>query len=89
MRGLVQDSYLFDLKGVIFEFNSIMVSPVLLLLQDPQENDTEVESPESISLRLRAYDEYEKYNIAFSRLVIEGLISLTYREIVKNKIFSP
>ena len=84
MRSLVQDSHLFDLKGVIIEFDSRMESPVPLFLQDSQGNDTDVESPESVSSRLRAYDDYEKYDIAFSRLVIEALISPTYRETVKQ-----
>ena len=85
MQSLVQDSHLFDLKGVISEFDSRMESPVPLFLQDSQGNDTDIESPESISSRLRAYDEYEKYDIAFSRLVIEALIFPTYRETVKTR----
>ena len=85
MRSLVQDSHLFDLKGVISEFDSRMESPVPLFLQDSQGKDTDVESPESISSRLRAYDDYEKYDIAFSRLVIEALISPTYRETAKTR----
>ena len=62
-----------------------MKSPSPEFLKDTSGNDTTVESPESISSRLRAYDEYEKYDIAFSRLVIEALISPAYRETVKTR----
>ena len=85
MHSLVQDCHLFDLKGVIYEFNSRMESPSPKFLQDLHGNDSAVESPESISSRLRGYDEYERYDIAFSRLVIEALISPTYRETVKTR----
>ena len=85
MHSLVQDCHLFDLKGVIAELNSRMQMPSAVFLLDVDGNDTTTETPESISARLRAYDEYEKYDIAFSRLVIEALISHTYRETVKTR----
>ena len=85
MHSLVQDCRLFDLKGVVSEFNSRMKSPSAEFLQDLNEDDTTIESPESISSRLRSYGEYEKYDIAFSRLVIEALISPTHRETVKTR----
>ena len=66
MHSLVQDCHLFDLKGVIAEFNSRMQMPSAEFLQDINGNDTTVETPDSISARLRAYDEYKKYDIAFS-----------------------
>ena len=85
MHSLVQDCHLFDLKGVIAEFNSRMKSPSAEFLQDVIGNNTTTESTKSVSSRLRAYDEFDKYDIALSRLVIEALISHTYRETVKTR----
>lgn len=65
-----------------------MNNPPVVLTQVINKNDTTNGSPEFIFDRLRAYNKYNKYEIAFSCLVIEALISHMCRESVKTRFFN-
>lgn len=62
-HSLVLDCHLFDLKGVISELISRMKDPIVVFIQDTNGHDTTKEAPESIFVRVRAYNEYKNYNI--------------------------
>ena len=85
MRILLVDDHLFDLKGVVSEFNLRMISPPIVFILDQNGNETSQESPESVRARLRAYADYKKYDIASSCLVAEYLISPSYRETLTTR----
>ena len=69
MRNLVKFTHLFTLEDVTQEHDSRLVEPAIVL--DPNG----VETSASKQNRHRAYDKFEIYDIALSRLAIEALLT--------------
>ena len=69
MRNLVKNTHLFTLEDVINEHDSRLTEPSAIV----DLNGTETE--ESVLARHRAYDCYELYDMALSRLAIEALLT--------------
>ena len=78
IHSLIEHSHMFNLDNVISEYKSrsIQLTPVF--------DSNNVEIPTSIAVKLRAYDTYELYGIALSRLVVEVLISPLFRETINT-----
>ena len=76
------DLHAFSLKKVTTEFESRLIEP------DPVSvttNGTQIETRDSIQARHRAYDEYEIYDISLSRLVVDSLLSLFFRNEIQTR----
>ena len=69
MKNLVKNTHLFTLEDVTNEHNSKLTEPSLII--DSNSSETE----ESVLVRHRAYDCYELYDMALSRLAIEAFLT--------------
>jgi hypothetical protein len=78
MTDVISDHHLFTIDAVTAEYESRQVEPIPVLV-------AAVETPECIQARFRTYDEYEKLDIAFSRLLVEYLVSPDFRDKVKHR----
>jgi len=78
MTDVISDHHLFTIAGVTAEYESRQVEPAPVLV-------AAVETLESIQDRFRTYDAYEKLDVAFSRLVVEALVSPDFRDTVKHR----
>ena len=88
MHSLVEDAHLFILLNVRDEYDARLVRQNPVFELDSSGVETMKESRSSIRARTKAYDEYERYDIALSRLIVESIISPSYREYYKNSILS-
>ena len=79
MHPLVENAHMFELAQIIAEHDSRLQSPAAIF------DASNVETPESTTARFRTYNEYERYNVALSRLVVEALISPSFRETIKTR----
>ncbi len=78
MTDVISDHHLFTIAGVTAEYESRQVEPAPVLV-------AAVETLESIQDRFRTYDAYEKLDVAFSRLLVEALVSPDFRDTVKHR----
>ena len=78
MKNIVKEPHSFTIEEVITEYEVRNADEPAAI------NDTNgVELPSSILSRFKCYDEYEKCDLALSRLAIEALISPTLRDKVQ------
>ena len=82
MLSLLTDSHFFSLKEVTTEFESRLIEPAPVYVTT---NGTDVETRDSIQARHRAHDEYEIYDISLSRLVVESLLSSSFRHEIQTR----
>ena len=78
-KTLLDGAHLFEIDTVLAEYESRILTHTPVI--DPTTN---AEMPESIFAGQRAYDEYEKCDIALSRLVIESLILEAFGKTIKT-----
>ena len=74
MTSLLGDTHSFTLHNVLDEYRARLITPEKITKEDG------TETKESALARYRAYDEFELYDIALSRLAIEALITAPLRE---------
>ena len=88
MHSLVENAHLFSLASVHNEYNTHMtrLSPVFEL--DSNGAETTTESSVSIQAKTKEYNEYELYDIALSRLVVESPISSSYHKTIKTRFLA-
>ena len=81
MYNLLSFSHLFELQNVIEEYKSCVMQhdPVL----EANGDETQI----SIAVQIRQYDVYELFDRALSRLVVESLLSASFREVIKTRFF--
>ena len=79
MRNLVKNTHLFTLEDVINEHDSRLTEPPAI--DDSNGNETEG----SVLARHRAYDSYELYDMALSRLAIEALLTVCLSEEIRTR----
>ena len=79
MRNLVKNTHLFTLEDVINEHDSRLTEPPAIVDSNGTETD------ESVLARHRAYDCYELYDMALSRLAIEALLTARLREEIRTR----
>ena len=85
MHSLVEDAHLFSMSQVRDEYDTRMVRPSAVFEIDFTGALTATETSTSKLIRKKAYDEYERYDIALSRLIVESLLSPSYRETIKTR----
>ena len=85
MHSLVDDAHLFSLSQVRDEYDTRMIQPSAVFEVDASGKDTTTETAESIFNGNKAFDEYEQYDTALSRLIVESLLSPSYRETIKTR----
>ena len=83
--NLTKNAHLFSLESVITENGTRIVTPNSIFVLDKHGNNTTVETIESIHTRFKAYGLYETYDLALSRLLVESLVSPTYRETINTR----
>ena len=80
MTDLTESYHLVTVEQVIAEYEvRILPEPSPVLDQQG------VETPDSISVRHRHYDSYERDDVILSRLMLESLVSPTFREVIENR----
>ena len=85
MHSLVDDAHLFSLSQVRDEYDTRMLQPSAVFEVDSSGENTTTETDTSIFNRNKVFDEYERYDIALSRLIVESLLSPSYRETIKTR----
>ena len=73
MTDVISDHHLFTIAAVTAEYESRQVEPAPVLV-------AAVETLESIQDCFQTYDAYEKLDVAFSRLLVESLVSPDFRD---------
>ena len=81
MLSLLDHAHSFSLHDVIAEFQDRSRTP-----KTEFEPDLITETKLSIASRLKSYDEYEQYDFAFSRLVVESIVTTSFRRKVETRI---
>ena len=77
--NLLSFSHLFELQNVIEEYES------RILQHDPVLEANGDETKISVAVRIRQYDVYKLFDQALSRLVVESLLSASFREVIKTQ----
>ena len=85
MISVVTDSHLVTLEAVIKEYKDRLTEPPPVYSRAVDGSITTIELASSTSARFRSYDEYERNDIALSRLAVECLISETLRGEVETR----
>ena len=85
MISVVTDSHLVTLEAVIQEHKDRLNDPLPVFSRAVDGSLTTTELASSTSARFRCYDEYERNDIALSRLAVECLISETLRGEVETR----
>ena len=67
------------------EYDTRMARPSAVFEIDSTGNLATTKTSASTLIRNKDYDEYEQYNIALSRLIVESLLSPLYRETIKTR----
>ena len=75
MTSILKESHAYTVDEVTAEYMDRLNEPPLLL-----DEDTGDETDESIIARLKAYDDYELNDLLLSRMMIESLLSASFRE---------
>eukprot|EP00979_Chaetoceros_neogracilis_P007259 scaffold1521_cov271-Chaetoceros_neogracile.AAC.67 len=79
MHNLLSSSHLFELEDVLTEYNSRVIQ------NDPVVDAVSlIETDVSIAACFRQYDVFELFDQALSRLVVESLLSTSFREVIKE-----
>ena len=74
MKSLAKEPRLFTIEDVIAEYEERNIEELAVILDTGGD-----ELPSSVPTRFKHYDEYERCDLALSRLVIEALTSPTLR----------
>ena len=80
MLSLLDHAHSFSLQDVIAEFQDRSRTP-----KTEFEPDLITETKLSIASRLKSYDEYEQYDFALSRLVVESIVTTSFRRKVETR----
>ena len=82
MLSLLDHAHSFSLHDVIAEFQDRSRTP-----KTEFEADLITETKLSIASRFKSYDEYEQNNFALSRLVVESIVTTSFRRKVEIRFF--
>ena len=85
MHSLVEDAHIFSMSQVRDEYDTRMVQPSAIFEIDSTGAITTTETSTSKLIRKKAYDKYERYDIAILRLIVESLLSPSYRETINTR----
>ena len=81
MKNIILNSHIFELYDIIKEYESRLINP------NPVIKYNNCETKESIQAQFRAYLAYKIFDRALSRLVIEYLVSPSFCEVIKTRLF--
>ena len=82
--NLTESSHLFNLDNVIKEHDTRTLNSSQVFTINTDGTSSTTETNESKSTRFREYGMYERFDMALSRLLVESLVSSTYRETIRT-----
>ena len=84
MISLLSNLHTFSLQEIISKYKERLVEPnrVTSIIEG-----ISTETTESISARFRAFDADEIFDLAISRLVVEYLVTASFRQAIKARYF--
>ena len=85
IHSLIDNAHIFSLDSVITEHDTRMVHLYPVFELDTNGVSSTTETTKSTVNRFKLYYMYEQYDISISRLLVELLISTTYRETIKTR----
>ena len=88
IHDISDNSHLLNLDSVIKEHKLCLVMHSKAFYIEVGSTTGTTETTDSILSHMKAYDVFEAYDLALSRLLVKSLVSPTYRETIKNRFLT-